>query len=330
MVLRASRGDAQQIVFSFTHYSPLAPSYPHYSSDIRLSLSPVHGTARLAFILRLVHSITRGTLLTTLTSSRQANDTASTDYSSGARLNLSFSSISIHLPCDENFRSSYEVRADCLSLVTGDRSMLFNTLVLHATPLQLLDRREAKKSAVVVATPEAELKIHISAALTRLSLSLGHASVVLQPNTIERVLQAVQHLLANREKDEPADPAESEQPEELEEELLTEVSDSESEDSVEKTALRANFCFEVSLASLRCNVTPPCFSSALDIDTYLIEANNGSSLALCAEKPFFSIKSSIRDRTFGRFRTDCSPLRVPHAPLFARKLHPRCLLPLGR
>ncbi|KAK8817229.1 hypothetical protein WA556_003125, partial [Blastocystis sp. ATCC 50177/Nand II] len=95
VVVRASRGDTPQIVFSFTHYSPLAPSYPHHAMDISLSLSPLHGTARLAFILRLLHSVTEGTLLSSFQSDEPVADPTPTDYSTGARLSLFFSSVSV-------------------------------------------------------------------------------------------------------------------------------------------------------------------------------------------------------------------------------------------
>ena len=324
VVVRASRGDTPQIVFSFTHYSPLAPSYPHHAMDISLSLSPLHGTARLAFILRLLHSVTEGTLLSSFQSDEPVADPTPTDYSTGARLSLFFSSVSVHLPCDEGFRSSCELRADRLSLVTGDRSALFNTLVVRATPLHLLDRRAPQTSAVIVATPEAELKIHTSAALTRLSLSLGDSAVVLQPHTVERVLQAEQHLLANRtqsESTEAIEPAE---------ELLTEVSDSDSEDSVEAAAARATFCFEAAVSSLRCTISQPCLSPALSVATYLDEISGHSSLTLIADAPFFSIKSSPSDRLFGRLGIGGSPRRGPHTSLFARGHFPLRLLPPGR
>ena len=150
--------------------------------------------------MQLVYSITRGTLLTSLhQDEEEPSETTSTDYSSGARLHLSFADIALLLPCDEGFTSSCEVRADTLRLETGARGVLFNTLVLTAKPLIVVENRENGQSCVALHSLETELKIRLSSSLTRLTLSFDDSLLVLQERTIEQILNAVHQLLAYRD-----------------------------------------------------------------------------------------------------------------------------------
>ena len=257
--------------------------------------------------MQLVYSITRGTLLTSLhQDEEEPSETTSTDYSSGARLHLSFADIALLLPCDEGFTSSCEVRADSLRLETGARGVLFNTLVLTAKPLIVVENRENGQSCVALHSLETELKIRLSSSLTRLTLSFDDSLLVLQERTIEQILNAVHQLLAYRDT-----------AEEAVDEVVTEVSDSDSENSMEEATSHITFSLDISVSSLQCCLCQHYLSSLFSVSDYMKDVKAHSALKLTSKYPSFALKLSPTDKIFGSFLHCHSRYRGWHDALFS-------------
>ena len=220
--------------------SPTLDLHMIFSSDsatvLHLTVPDIHGLFQYPFIMSVYHTITQGEFLMSFYGEESDESEVATDYSQCLILDIHCPSprLTLHLSdSDGVLLTSHEV-----SVCTGDRCVLFNSIVVTATTLVVTD------SVPVLALSKLQYCIRYSDTMTRMSINTDPISIVLAPYSLPRAIHAFSNGFMDSSQ--LLDTSEVIDNNEI---ILTEVLDSETDDIFDFTK-DPSFAFDISLQSI--------------------------------------------------------------------------------
>lgn len=205
------------------------------ATTLCLTVSSVQGVLRYPFIMSVFHTITRGEFLMSFYGDDSDQSEVATDYSKCLYLDIHCPSPRLTLPLSDS--DGVVLTSREVSVCTGDRCVLFNTIVVTVDALTVMD------SVPVLALSQLQYSMRYSDTMTRMNVNADPISMVAAPYTLPRLISSFSNAFMESSQS-------SESNEVLDNEvILTEVSDSDTEEMFTFTK-DPSFAFDVSLRSL--------------------------------------------------------------------------------
>ena len=269
--------------------SPTLDLHMIFSSDsatvLHLTVPDIHGLFQYPFIMSVYHTITQGEFLMSFYGEESDESEIATDYSQCLILDIHCPSprLTLHLSdSDGIILTSHEV-----SVCSGDRCVLFNSIVVTADTLVITD------SVPVLALSKLQYCMRYSDTMTRMSIDADPVSVVLAPYSLPRIIQAFSNGFIDSSQS--LDTNEMNSDNEI---ILTEVFDSETDDIFTFTK-DPSFAFDISLQSVSLLLVIHPDDSYDEMSALYEAMTHNSILEMQLHKTVVNYKSSPCDMELG-------------------------------
>ena len=267
--------DLQVHVSSYVAHSP---HYPGFSSSILVRAPSLQGVLRLPFILTTVRTLLSGSLVTAMSGEESKESTEASDYSQKPHMDIQVANPCILLASDATGTNGILLRSRAITLSSGDRNIVFNTMMVTADDLTVSD------DTPILHTPRLSLCLRFCDTSTRVSITLDPSFLILFLTTLTHLMAAISHSF--KQSDPPAV--------EEEECVLTEVSADDGDFTVN---INPSFILDVTIHGITAYLEQEPLSKSPTIEGYMEEVQSNAVVTVTLSQSSCTYKTSLTDKS---------------------------------
>lgn len=255
-----------------------SPFYPGFSSSILVRAPSLQGVLRFPFILTVIRTLFSGSLLSEMRGKEPDESTEASDYSQKPHMDIQVANPSILLASDATGKNGILLRSRNITLESGDRSIMFNTMMVTADGLTVLD------DTPILHTSRLAICLRFCDTSTRVSITLDPSSLVLFPQSLTHLMAAISHSF---KKSEPLAT-------EDEECVLTEVSADDGDFTVN---INPSFILDVTIRGITAYLESEVLSESSTIEGYMEEVRSNALVSVALSRSSCTYKTSPTDKS---------------------------------
>ena len=269
---------APDLQVHISSYVADSPHYPGFSSSILVRAPSLQGVLRLPFILAAVRTLLSGSLVSEMSAKETTESVEAVDYSQKPHMDIQVANPCILLASDATGNSGILLRSRKIVLESGERSIVFNTMMVTADGLTVSDE------APILHTSRLGLCLRFCDTSTRVSITLDPSYLILFPPTLTHLMAAISHSFKQSTPSAVED----------EEFVLTEVSADDGDFTVH---IDPSFILDVTLRGITAYLEQESLQALPTVEAYMEEVRSNAVAEATLTQSSCTYKSSLCDKS---------------------------------